>query len=822
MRQNFVNCIRMQLQDARFGKKRQEEVIDRFNGLADFYRAQGNPDPDLTAMSQVFAELSLRQSEKDKRALFDLVKTLERRDRMDQFAKNNAVLGPTNEDANPAYAAMGVLAADPRSGGVAYTTLYEVNKGRLWAAMGDSLRNIRRGFMGTQKGAAHLPNVVREVFGEDTGDAIARDMAKSWVKTTDAAVDLFNSVGGSLNKLSGYHFPQRQNVAKMVQDKAGWFKFMNDAVDWSAMHHPNGAPILASERQGVLDYAYRTLTTNGVSKLDPSAFGGNGKALGNALEAHRFFVYKDANAWLEMHNRYGDGNVFDVMASYIDTMAHRTALVQMFGSNPSTGINHMRALALKAGADAGPVVLAKTEELLKNKFDPMSDYVMRRNPMASNSVGGNLVLSVANTLVSAQLGSASLLAIPGDIATALSVRMLNGMGGNPFPSVGHYLKTFLAPAASDQARIAQQSGFVFDQVVSHVYSMQRFSGTATYGPHVTQVLSESILRAAGLSGHTTAARWAAHTEFMGLMARSVDTTFDNLPFAGMMQRYGIGAQEWDAFRAIGRHTQDGVDFLRPIDLLDTKLKNKEELFNKFQSMIAQEAAYMVPEGTIEGSVALKNVTRPDTLAGAILHSFSMYKNFPVSMMMTYGRLAMANPDRAGRLGFIAGLAASMTLMGALGLQMRELSKGRTPLPMDNMSFVGNAMLSGGALSIWGDFLFSGVNRFGGGAVDTAAGPLAQFTSDVTNLAFGGPFAWASLADEKINIGARSVQFAKRYTPGTSVWWARLALERYLWDALDELADPKVYQRRNRAARKTEEAKGNSYWLAPGTRPGAPY
>lgn len=817
MRQNFVTCIALQLQDKRFGKERQEKIIERFNALADGYKAEGNVDPELTAMNVIFHELSIQQAEKDKRALYDLVKTLERRDRFENFMKNTAVAGATNEASNPARVANAIIEHDPRAGGLDVSTLAEVRTKQLWAIMDGVAETIGKGAFGVQRGKAHLPNVVREVFGKDTGDAAAKTVAQSFKKTSDAVVDLMNSVGGSLNKLDGWNFPQKQNVAKMIGDKAGWIKFHLDALDWAKMRNAIGGPIQPGERESILNAVFDTLTTNGVNKIDPSAFRGRGAAIGNSLDQHRFLVYKGPEEYLAMHEKYGDGNIFDVMASYIDTMGHRIALVQLLGSNPSAGLQHMRAMARVEAQKLGPQALEKANEILKNKFDPMSDYILRRNPMAANSLPGNIITSVSNLLVAAQLGGASLLAIPGDAATAYAVRAFNGMGKNPFPAVGEYLKAFVAAESTGTADIARQSGVIMDQYVSSVYATQRFGFVQSWGSHITQNVSDAVMRASLLAGHTNAGRWAVQSEMLGLYARYASTQFEDLPFKAMLERYGINANDWDAFRVIEPNTKMGTPFLRPIDLLETKIKGKDDLFSKFQSVVLRESMNMIPEGTIEGAVTLRGTSRPDTLAGAVLHSFSMYKNFPVSMMNIYGRLAMSSPSRAGRLGFMAGLGASMTLMGALGLQMRELAKGREPLPMDNMGFVGKSFLAGGALSIWGDFLFSGVNRFGGGPVETLAGPFGQLTGDVANLVFGGGFAWASLGDKEVNTAARAVQFAKRYTPGTSLWYARLGLERYVWDALEELADPKVYQRRRRMMQQQQKEQGNSYWWAPGER-----
>lgn len=824
MLERFIACMREQMDRSGFGQKRTDEIVQRFMGLAERYRQDGHADAEVLAMTRAFNELVQERADKAKRAMSDLLKQLDRRDRFGEFNTNTAVFRANNENALPSRIAVSFIEDDPRSGGLSYSTYREVFRGQLWSIMADVLDKVGKGAFATQRGAAHLPNIVREIFGANTGDRVAKEVAIAWRKTADASVDLFNTAGGSLRKLTDWNLPQAMNAAKLT--KAGeddFVKFHLGALDWQKTSWPTGEPIRPAQREDFLKAVYLTLSTGGVNKIDPAAFRGQGRAIGAKLDEHRLLHYKDGDAWLDMHERYGDGNVFDVMVRHTDDMAHRSALVQVFGSNPEMGMQHVRALALAEAAKKGPAVIKATEGELKNVFDKLSIVAQRSNPMDPESVAGNLVVGTANMLTAAQLGSASFLAIPGDFMTTAIVRAANHM--NPFAGVGTYLKA-LAFDRAHSGKIAAQSGFIFDEAVTSNYGMTRFGMLATSGPQITRRVADTTLRLSLLSGHTTAARWTAQAEFMGLMARSTGTTFDDLPFANVLQRYGIGAKEWDAFRTNVKPTNmaSGADFLRPIDLLQSKLPNAQELYNAFQGMIFEESRKMVPEATMEGAVRLRDTTRPDTLPGALLHSFAMYKNFPISMMMTYGRLAMSNPDRSGRLATVAGLGVGMSLVGALGVQMREISRGRDPLPMDTANFWGKAFLSGGALGIWGDFLFQNINQYGKGPAETAAGPVVGFVGDSAQLAFGDTFKWVDKLgglhqgrDFEMKTPAKAVEYAKRYLPGSSLWWARLALERQVWDRLSEVADPHAYRHQRQRINKQRKDFGNDYWYAPGDR-----
>lgn len=819
---DFEACIRQNLKDRRFGSARADKIVEEFNTRVAYHKSAGVDvtRSNLNAMKDVFENLTVKASETAKRNAKLVSVMAANNDRIAQgLTATNSLFVMDGKKGSQgvavARAAISTLEDDPRFAGTSYSTNKETTRGQLFAIFGDVLEKVGKGAFGVQRGKSHLPNIIHEIFGRNTGDASAKEFAQAWLKASDLIVDMFNEAGGSMTRLQRY-IPQAMNAVKMVQaTKPTWVKAHIDLLDWNRTRWPDGSIIPPADREKVLNAVFDTMTTDGANKIDPTAFRGYGRGVGNQLENHRFLHYKDGQSWLQAHEQFGDGNVFEVFTRHIETMSHRIALVETFGPNPETAARNMHALVRKYASGLGAREQADALAVMKNRFDPMFETIMRENPMDPHSTMGNLVTGVSNVLTAAQLGAASLLAIPGDFMQTAAVRALNHMG--LFDGMGFYLKSI----ATDQKfmrQIATQSGFIVDEVVMSTYAAQRFTGLATVGPAVSRRISDGVMRLSLMSGHTRSARWAVQAEFMGLMQRSRDTAFEELPFRAVMERYGIGKDEWDVMRAQQAWTpRSDVNFLRPIDLLQTKIPNRQELYRKFQGMIFEEARKMVPEATLEGSVALKNTTRPDTLVGALLYSFAMYKNFPVSFNMIYGRLGLASPNVKTRLAFYAGLGASMVGVGALGVQMRELSKGREPLPMDTPAFWGKAALSGGGMSIWGDFLTTGINQFGRGPEEVAAGPIVAWAGDTSQLVLGDVFQFANTVgsldnDFESTTAAKAVEYMRRYTPGSSIWWARLALEREVFDRLQEVADPKAYSKRRKKEKKRREQYGNDSWF----------
>lgn len=822
----FLTCLVEQLEKRRYGEKRQAEIVDRFNGLRENYALQGLPDPDTLAMTRVLDETDQATRTKQRLKYDALLKRSALGEHFDNFDYNKSLV-TDGKKANPGNAAISLLSPDARSkSGINVDTFQDVYRKQIWAGMADTLDKMGKGVFGIQKGKGWMNNVVDEIYGQATGDNIAAQIAKTWLKGSDMVVDLMNMAGGAMQRLEGWGLPQPQNMSRI--SKAGFDSWSKDHMDWLAwekMRWPNGAPIKPDERLRVLKSVFDTLTTDGGNKVKPGDFGGQGGSLGNLIDEHRFLVYKDGPSWRAMAEKYGDGNVFDTMANYVDQMAHKMALVRVFGANVENGMKLAETLALSKGAAEGGQVKQATQATL-TRFDQLSIQALRRNSMDPESFFGNAIVATSNMLNSAQLAGAVLAAIPGDFATTMAVRAANHM---PVLDglIGPYVRGLVSQA--ETKALAAQSGFLMDSAVHTLFSKSRFAGFNEYGPAWSKRVADVTMRASGMNIHTDTIRWVTQSEMMGMLARDAGKTFDQLPYQAMAQRYGITADMWDKFRAIDAYEpRPDAKMLRPVDLFNNKVpgltsSDRQALFERFQSMILQESKNMVIDQNPEANVMLKGNMRADTIPGALLHSFAMYKNFPIGMALTYGRLAMSIPDRTGRLSFLAGLGASLLLAGAVGLQLREMSKGRDALPMDSTSFWGKAMLASGAMSIWGDFLFNGVNK-PGGPTEMAAGPIVSFVGDTTQLALGDMFDFAdkigSLKAEggsKTPFAAKLTEYASRYQPGSSLWYARLALQRELYDPLRIISDPRGYSKMQLKERKRVKDFGNESFWQPGER-----
>lgn len=835
---NFADCIRENLKDRKYGKEKADEIIKDFENRAKAHINLGGRseiDASLMAMKDVFDSITEDALQKAKRTSKMLSVQAEGKARLEQAGKvdvsaftmkdlKGEQVGPRGSRAKAiAHAVMSTISQDKRFSGVAYETKRDVIARQFFALFGDALEPVRKGVQAFQHGKAHLPNIVHQIFGKDTGDVAAKELAHGVEKIFDLTPDLFNAAGGSMRKLKNYFPNPATNIAKILKNGEEQFvKMHTDGIDWTRTVWPDGKQILPAEREDFLREVYQTKATDGANKIDDTKFRGQGRAVGNLLDQDRILHYKDSDTWLKMHDTYGDGTVLDTITHHIHKMSHLIAAVDTFGPNPDLAFTNLESMARKKAVDM-KLTGAENEELksiLHNKVRPMFEISMRKNPMNSNGLIATTATTLGNMLSAAYLGGSAIPAFFGDFATTFLMRGFNKMP--VFDGIGVYIKTMAGDNAF-QRTIANRSGWIHEQSVMSLHGVERFNPLSTMGPALSRRLADGVLRASGNTMHTTSLRWTIQSEFMGFLNDLKAVAFKDVPIAPVMERYGITEKDWDAFRN-GVKTwspREDVTFLRPIDILETDLANKQDLYRKFQGMILSEAQTGVPASTLEARVSLKGDTRPDTLSGFILHSFGTFKNFPMSYANIIGRMGMTTKTASGRLGFYAATAVATTIAGAMAYQMRELAKGRTPVPMwdekgkPNLAFFGKAFLFGGGAGIWGDFLFAGVNQFGQGPQDVAAGPLIDIAGDLTKLTFGGTMdlieGHKSLPDFARDKLKNLVSLTRKLQPGGNLWHAQLLFQRDFWDIMENIADPQAAQKRRTKESQQQKNYGNKYW-----------
>lgn len=692
--------------------------------------------------------------------------------------------------------------------------------GQAYSKMDDVLATFRRrGVTGGIGNKATAKDMIREVFGEDTGSDVAKELAQSWSTAADYARQRFNKAGGAIPQRKDWGMPQIHDA--MLVRKAGraeWTNFIRERLDITKMvDERTGLKFTPERMELALAEVYDSISTEGWSKVKPSG-AGSGRSMAGRHQDHRFLVFKNADTWLEYQEKFGNPEPFVTMINHLEGMSRDIAMMEILGPNPNATVRFIHQTVMKdANIRQANTPDSKFVEKANSQLGMFDSMYAILNGSTASPVDGTVARGFAGLrqiLQAAQLGAAAVSALT-DVNFQ---RIAAKTSGIPASDVITRVLDNLVPLNIDEkGRLASRLGLIAESWTSVANAQARFVGDMT-GPEITRRISDTVMRITGLSPWTQAGRWAFGMEFMGFVADNAGKKFNELDKAlqNTLTRYGLAEGNWDVIRTSGLYEHEGATFLRPEEIaLRTDLQpgRADNLATKFLEMIQSETEFAVPSASIRGRVMLVGESRPGTFVGEISRSFAMYKNFPVTLLNTHVMRAV-NTEGLGKKGsYFADLIISTTLFGALAMQLKEVSKGRDPRTIMTPEFWGAALLQGGGLGILGDFLFNDVNRFGGGLEQTIAGPVVGFLDDTRRLSIGNVQELATGKDT--HFMRELISYAGRYTPGSSIWYLRLALERQVLDRLQTWGDPDAKQRMREIEARYRRETGQRYWWAPG-------
>ena len=691
-------------------------------------------------------------------------------------------------------------------------------EGQAHALMSGILDKFSRDIKGSVRNRALLQNVVREAFGEDTGDLAAKDLAEAWGQTAEMLRTRFNAAGGGIGKLEKWGLPQTHNMEQVR--RAGfeeWRNFIAPLLDREKMlDSVTGMKMTPQGMELALRNVFETIRSDGWANRKLGGQMGVGK-LANRHADSRFLVFKDAQGWMQYSERFGrpqsaiadfidpDGPIFDAMMGHISGMSKDIALAEILGPNPAATVRwikdtlqHDEAVAsdpTKKGYDAA----VKASKQVQNLFDEISGT----NAQPQNASIARWFSAYRSFQTSAKLGSAMLSATT-DIGFQATTRAFNGLPVTG--AMGGYLKLFNPASSWDQA-LAMRLRLVAEEASHRAAAQSRFVNEILTG-EVSARLAEATLRASGLSAWTQAGRWAFGMEFWSHITHERDNAFDKITpaFRRTLDRYGVTASDWDSVRSTPTEDYKGSTWIMPHNVADQKLADR------IGEMILTETDFAVPVASLRTRAMMNSVAPKGTILGELIRSGPLlFKSFGISMLMTHGRRIMEQQGY-GKLRYAASLAVSTTLLGAMAYQLKAIDRGTDPQPMADPTFWAQSMAQGGGFGIMGDFINSATSRFDDSIYTTILGPLA---SDAVMLKRLGQHGYDTLVNGKENkTGSDLVKIIKSETPGSSLWYLKLGFQRAMMDQMQMQIDPNYYDSFSRMEKRAQQ-QGQDYWWRPG-------
>ena len=679
------------------------------------------------------------------------------------------------------------------------------------ALFGDAIAAMRTKGLRFRRDKLKTRAIVKALFGEKASEE-AKDFARAWDETSEYLRKRANAAGMDIAKRDDWRLPQSHDSRAVAEaGRQAWKEAITPSLAPDRMVDPitGETGVSAARLDEMLDHVFDTVSTDGLNKIDPGRMSGAGRKLANQRQEHRTLVFRDADAWLGYHERFGGhgGDAFASLIDHIDRLSHDIGLLETLGPNPETMRRFMtdtlRVRDLDAGAQLDAATQATKGQI--NRFEHTFDQLTGVTETPINARFANRAAALRQGLVAAQLGGAFLSSF-NDLFTNGLTAVMNDL------SVTRIAKDVAGMMVSERdGKAAIAHGLIADgwaQVAGQAY---RYTGEH-FRRGTMATVADGVMRLSLLKPWTEANQWAFGKEFVTSLGRLADRELVDLPdgMRGTFERYGVTPEQWDAVRKSGLDDWNGA---ASINLAKAARSGDQDAASALHRMIVSERDLAVISPNVRDRARLRMGTQPGTILGEIDRALTLYKTFPVTFMMKHAERMAAMRSIDGRIGYGLSLFVGMTALGASSMMAKDIAKGRDPRSMDSWEAWVAAAAQGGGLGILGDFLFEDQSRAGHSLATTAAGPVVGLGADITQLTIGQ--AQRAVRGDDVTIGGDAVRFAQRYTPGASMWWGRLVLERTLWDQLSLMVDPKAAKRMRRMEKRAKRDYGQRFFWSPG-------
>jgi hypothetical protein len=747
-------------------------------------------DPE-TAINSIVGDLTRQKRE----AAIQAIRLADAWENIQSYASKVGDRGPLLEKVfgtkNKEYGGLIALLTKDVAGRAGYDNVEKLGayySGKYQSQFAEGLSRFRTRSLGFEQDEEGLKNLARAMDGTHVDDPDIMRFADDWAKLIENIRQDFNAKGGSISKNEKYLRPQNHDARSI--EKVGldyWKSKILPLLDRNQMLDDNGKVLDDKSFEEGINYTYETITSGGLNKAKDFTVPMLGKKLSRKGSERRFLYFKDADSWLQYQKEFGKGDIFTTLTDHIEMKANDIALMEILGTSPESTFK-----ALQAQIEKGHKFTQRQKFMAQAQYNVVSGKINQ----GEMTTAADVMQSTRNVMTGGLLGNAFLSATT-DVGFSGITSRYNGIEA---AKVFSRQAAQLDPTNEADRIFAVKMGLGAEAWLGRAHGSNRYADV--YGTGATAKASEAVMRASLLAPWTDAGRKAFGMEYGAMLAENFGKSIDELdsPVQRAFSSYGIDSNLWDTFRKT-----------KPLEFKGAKFADMtQEGGKKFHQMVMSETDFAVPTPDAKVRAITTGGLGRATIEGQAWRSVMMLKSFPITVATTHFYRAAYQATTADKVAYAGLFALTTTIMGGMALQMKDVASGREPRPMDNPKFFAAAFQQGGGLGIFGDFLFSDVNRFGGGITQTIVGPTGQLLD--TGFKFTVGNIHQAVKGEEMNVLGEAAQIFKTYSP--SIWQTRLFIDG-MTDQAEMMANPDAQRRFNRTVRKRQKEFNQGYWWKPG-------
>tara|TARA_R110002020_G_scaffold464929_1_gene686026 strand:- start:30 stop:2549 length:2520 start_codon:yes stop_codon:yes gene_type:complete len=671
-------------------------------------------------------------------------------------------------------------------------------------------------------------------YGDDTVRANTSPQAKQIADTMEevqqAILQRKNAAGAYVGELDDYVVKQNHDAIFMRKDGVeNWKAFIESKLDVERTFK-NLKPGQSIDE--FLEESYYGLVT-GVHIRADQDYGIDGDGVGligtpgysnlaRKLSASRKLHFKDGNAAYEYSQKYSRGNLNERFMTGLERDARNLSLIETLGPNPEAMLTR---------------VVNDLEQKYKTNDTVMSGFNKKKIEgqfgIVSNSlnVPGNVSLAKLGFMSRAlqsmsKLGFATISSFADVVAKAetLNRRTDRGVFNSYYMAFKQSLS--LVPT-KDKKKLGLLTKVGMEAKLGNVHA--RVSADDSF-PGVTSKLMQLFFKVNGLEWWTQSGKNGVAAILAADLGFYKNTSFKKIPknTKRSLELYGITEDDWSVVKFMETEDVGGVDYITPEAVMslensqidaavskkyqttnvtdELRAKFKNDLADKITTYFSDTADEAIPTPGAREQYFLTLGSQRGTAAGEAIRTLAQFKAFPVTyitkQMMTTTAAGGGLMSSGGVMN-LSRLVLAATAAGYVSMMAKDVLKGKEPRDPRSPDTMKAALLQGGGLGLYGDFMFGEYNRYGRSLAETLAGPTVGTLQGVASI-------YAKAIEGNADAGD-FLRVAKANTPFANIFWTQAAMDYLLLYGLMEMNDPGYLRRMERRVRREQEQE---FWLSP--------
>lgn len=759
--------------------------------------------------------------------------TIKARDRLDTYIGDMKAAGM---DALDALRRTLVFVGDGKSNFMSAESRGKAIKANSIRQMIDTFEAFDPRIWGLFENREGVRELTKAIFGEQVQDAKVKAGADAWLNVADQLRKQFNAAGGDIGQLENWSLPQHHSQLKVGQ--AGRDKWVADVfplLDRRKYLNTDGSRMTDEQMVNFLTAAYQTIATGGINKMTPGGQNGVGMMANRNAEA-RSIHFKDADSYLDYQAQYGEKSLWGVMTGHVAGLAKEIAALETYGPNPHLMFRALTETHMQMGAMTKPENSMKIQEQAKD-LQRLYDFVSGATTPIVNKELASKFDTLRNWLISSRLGSAVITALADEATVHLTAQV------NNLPALQLFRNEAAAFNLFNKAEenLAHRAGLSLDTVLGH---LNRW-GEDNLGNTWSNKMASTVMRASGLEALDGARRRAFGTTMMSALGELVgkygrlgdldkndnrillskgitEENFQTWKLA-QLEKWGAGngVLTPESIMQIKTADLDRAGLIKPgADAEAQAAKLRQDAVIRLLGTVLEETDMaVIRPGALEKFQTGAGMER-GTWKGELTRSFFLFKSFPWAMIQRHWMRGANMETVGGKAAYIGSLIAATTVLGAVSQTVNDALGGKDPRNYN--PFQGEhggknwlaAMLKGGSLGLYGDFLFANATQHSqNGVTATLMGPVAGLVDQAFAMTQGNLVKTAEGKKEK--FGADLVNFVRGNLPGGNLWYAKAALDHIIFHNLEEYFSPGYL---NRMQNRARQDFGQEFFWRPGAGP----